>query len=61
MENMRNHRNFKLVTTERATNYLVSETNYHTSLLLLENLLAMKMRKIETLMNNPVYLGLLKL
>ena len=30
MENVRKHRNIKLVTTERRINYLVSETNYHT-------------------------------
>ena len=29
MENMRKHRDFKLVTTERRRNYLVSEPNYH--------------------------------
>ena len=31
MENMRKHRDFKLVTTERRRNYLVSEPNYHTT------------------------------
>ena len=30
MENVRKHRNFKLITTERRINYLVSEANYHT-------------------------------
>ena len=30
MENVRKHRDFKLVTTERRRNYLVSEPNYHT-------------------------------
>ena len=30
MENVRKHRNMKLVTTERRRNYLVSEPNYHT-------------------------------
>ena len=28
MENIRKHRDFKLVTTERRSNYLVSEPNY---------------------------------
>ena len=28
MENVRKHRNVKLLTTERRTNYLVSEPNY---------------------------------
>ena len=31
MENVRKHRNIKLVTTERRRNYLVSEPNYHTT------------------------------
>ena len=31
MENMRKHRDFKLATTERRRNYLVSEPNYHTT------------------------------
>ena len=31
MEYIRKHRNIKLVTTERGTNYLVSEPNYHTT------------------------------
>ena len=30
VENMRKHRDIKLVTTERRGNYLVSEPNYHT-------------------------------
>ena len=31
IENVRKHRDIKLVTTERRKNYLVSEPNYHTS------------------------------
>ena len=31
MENVRKHRDSKLVTTERRRNYLVSEPNYHTT------------------------------
>ena len=31
MENMRKQRNIILVTTERRRNFLVSETNYHTT------------------------------
>ena len=30
MENVRNHRDIKLVTNEPRRNYLVSEPNYHT-------------------------------
>ena len=31
MENVRKHKNIKLVTTERRRNYLVSEQNYHST------------------------------
>ena len=31
MENVRKHRDVKLVTAERRSNYLVSEPNYHTT------------------------------
>ena len=31
MENVRKNRNIKLVTTERRSNYLVSEPNFHTT------------------------------
>ena len=30
MENVRKHRDIKLLTTEKRRNYLVSEANYHT-------------------------------
>ena len=30
IENVRKHRDIKLITTERRRNYLVSEPNYHT-------------------------------
>ena len=59
MENVRKHRDIKLVTTERRRNYLVSEPNYHTTKFFTENLLAIEMRKTQILMNKPVYLGLL--
>ena len=32
MENVRKHRDIKLVSTERRRNYLVSEPNYHTTM-----------------------------
>ena len=58
MENVRKHRNIKLVTTEKRRNYLVSEPNYHITKFFTENLLAIEMTKTQILMNNPVYLGL---
>ena len=38
-ENVRKHRNIKLVTTDRRRDYLVSEPNYHTAKFFTENLL----------------------
>ena len=58
MENVRKHRDIKLVTTERRRNYLVSEPNYHTTKLLTENLLAIEMKKMRYLRISFVYLGL---
>ena len=57
MENVRKHRDIKLVTTDERRNKLVSEPNYHTSKYFSENLLAIEMRKTKILMNKPVYLG----
>ena len=57
MENVRNHRDIKLVTTERRINYLVSKPNYHNTKFFTEYLLAMVMKKTEILMNKPVQLG----
>ena len=58
MENVRKHRDIKLVTIERRRNYLVLEPNYYTTRFFTENLLATEMKKTEILMNKPVYLGL---
>ena len=37
-----------LVTTKRRRNYLVSEPNYHTTVFLTENLIAIEMKKLNT-------------
>ena len=58
MENVRKHRDIKLVTTERRGNYLVPEPNYHTTKIFTEHLLATGMRKAEILMNKLAYLRL---
>ena len=49
MENVRKHRDIKLVATERRRNYFVSEPNYHTRKFFTENLLAIKMKKLKYL------------
>ena len=53
MENVRKHRDIKLATTERRSNYLGSEYNYLTTKFFTENVLS-----IEILMSKTVYLGL---
>ena len=59
MENVRKHRDIKLVTTERRRSYLVSEPNYHTTKFFREHSLVIEMKKkTELLLNKPVYLGL---
>ena len=47
MENVRKKINIKLVTKERRRNYLVSESNYHTTIFFTENLLAIEMKKTQ--------------
>ena len=49
MENVRKHRNIKIVTTEIGRNYLVSEPNCHTTKFFTENVLATEMRKTQIL------------
>ena len=58
MENVRKHRDIKLVTTDEKRNKLVSEPNYHTTKRFSENLLAIEMKKTKVKMNKPVYLGM---
>ena len=58
LEDVRKHRDIKLVTTDKRRNYLVSEPNYHTTKQFLENLFATEMKKIKVKMNKPIYLGL---
>ena len=47
MENVRNHRDIKLVAINRRRNWLVSEPNYHTTKYFSENLLAIDMKKTK--------------
>ena len=58
MENMRKHRDIKLVTTDKRRNRLVSEPNYHTTKWFSEKLLAIELKKTKVKMNTPIYLGL---
>ena len=58
MENIRKHRDIKLVTTNKRRSKLVSEPNYHTINLIPENLSIIEMNKTKVKMNKPIYLGL---
>ena len=58
MENVRNHRDIKLVTTDKRRNQLGSESNYHITKYLSENLMAIEMKKTKVKMNKPVHLGM---
>ena len=57
MENVRNHRDIKLVVTNERRKKLTSEPNYHTCKQFSENLMAIEMRKTNVYMNKPIYLG----
>ena len=57
MENVRKHRDIKLVTTDKIINQLASEPNYHTTKYFPENLMAIEMKKTKVKMNKPIYFG----
>ena len=56
MENIRKHRDIKLVTTDKKRNKLVSESNYHTMNYISEDLSIIEMNKTRVKMNKPIYL-----
>ena len=58
MENIRKHRDIKLVTADKKRSKLVSEPNYHTINLISEDLSIIEMKKTKVKMNKPIYLGL---
>ena len=58
MENIKKHRDIKLVTTNKKRRKLVSEPNYHTISLIFEDLSIIEMKKTKVKMNKPIYLGL---
>ena len=59
MENVRKHRDIKLVTTDKRRNQLASEPNYHTTKYFSEHLMAIEMKATKVKMNKPIYLGML--
>ena len=58
MENVRKHRDIKLVTTDKNRSKLVSEPNYHTMNYISEDLSIIEMKETKVNMNKPIYLRL---
>ena len=58
MENIRKHRDIKLVTTDKKRSKLVSEPNYHTINLISKDLSIIEMKKTKVKISKPIYLGL---
>ena len=59
MENIRKHRDIRLVTINKRRSKLVSESNYHTINDISEDLSIIEMNKTKVKINKPIYLGLL--
>ena len=57
IENIRKHRNIKLVTTEEKYLRTVMKPNFKSGVPFGENLMGSEMGKIKVVMNKPVYLG----
>ena len=57
MENVRNHRDIKIVTMDKRRSILASEPNYHSTKYISKDLSIMEMKKTEVKMNKPIYLG----
>ena len=57
MENIRKHRNIKIVTTEEKYLLMVMHPNFKSGVLFGKNLMGCEMGKIKVVMNKPVYLG----
>ena len=55
LENVRKHREVKLIRTERRRNCLLSESNYHATTFFTENVSWIAMRKTQILISMSVY------
>ena len=58
MENIRNHRDIKLVTSDKRRKRLVSEPNCHSHKKFWEHLMAIEVKKTHVKMTKPLYLGM---
>ena len=57
-ENVINHRDIRLVTSDKRGKRLVLEPNYHSHKNFPEHLMAIEMKKTKVKMNKPLYLGM---
>ena len=57
MENVRNHREVKLIVSEVRRKKLASEPNYHSCKVFSEDLMAIEMRKTSVFMDQPIPAG----
>ena len=57
-EHVRNHRDIKLITTDKRRKRLVSGPNYHSHKNFSEHLMAIEMKKTRVKMIKPLYLGM---
>ena len=57
-ENARNHKDIKLVTSDKGRKRLVSEPNCHSQKIFSEHLMAIEMTKTKLKMTKPRYLGM---
>ena len=57
IENIRKHRDVKLVISDKRRSILVSESNYHTRKHISEDLMIIEMKKLKVTMNKPIHLG----
>ena len=56
-ENIRKHRDIHVITNDKKRTILASESNYHATKHILNDLLIMEMKKRDLYMNKPIYLG----
>ena len=57
MENVRKHKDVRIVTTDEQRSFLPSEPIYHSTKYISKDLLIIEMKKAEVKMNKPIYLG----
>ena len=58
MENVRKHRDIKLVTKNKRRNQLASESNHHTTKYFSKILMGIEMKKTNVKMNTSIYLSM---